>query len=282
MVKHILTAILLVSLFACSSNDKTTSEPQPNYDIAVGAIKTTATSLSSGDRPDIGIPSGLLGLQEANGNSLSSQLPVGAAEVIEESVVDGGCGGKMTTNGSVNYSGDDSSPFPATLDYSLIFDDYCEADSTVDGYVTINLNLQSATQGSYDMDMELAGVDILGNTQSFKFRLNCTITNSNKSCTEEALHLSDSGDEMRLANFLVTGDESSGFDVEGNFEIDGGNSYQLSAESLSRCENGYMGSGGLTLYSGSDLVMTIEFINCDEFTYTTNDGGSETISYNSL
>ena len=111
---------------------------------------------------------------------------------------------------------------------------------------------------------------------SYYYAKSCTIVDGNQQCNVGVYETGTT--TYTTADVTVTGNASSGYDLNYTLTDDDGNAYTVSFTGLTLCDDGHIGSGSGTIdYNGEQI--DIEFISCDEFTVT-HDGTTETFDQN--
>lgn len=273
MLKSIFLVCSVLSIFACSSNSKDSSEPRaPINDsgIAQGAVETTLSTINAGDSPDIDIPTLFSPMQAKMDNA--SELPVGATESFGPETVYGSCGGTMVMRGSGSYSGNEQNPFPIDFDMSIDFNEFCEDGAVVNGDAEVEMYFRDELNGSMTIEFDLWGTDVFGDDQSYQVYMSCELRDGLEDCDEQTWYVSTAGHRLNLAEFVVEGDDVSGYTVAGNLEVEGQSDYMLNAADLTVCAGGKFDSGTIELYEDAELYMTIEITACGEYEYMSADG----------
>lgn len=256
---------------------------EPGGEIAAGTIETSIDAVVSADGPQL-FASPNRDIRQTFAEQLNSIafLPLGPEEVQTSTEV-GPCGGTSTTT-TTTISGEGSNIYPIQSSAVAVYNDYCQTSGPyqviMNGRVTVEITLGENGDGpisyGYDLSYTSVGLDI---EQSGRMVVNqyCSSLMDIESCYESADFVSTQGNSYSLNNYDVS--SSNGiYSVSGSFTINDGTTYQYDAQGLSLCDNGYFGTGSITLSSSDGEYLAVEFTSCTEYSYV-YEGQAYTVSY---
>ena len=207
--------------------------------------------------------------QFGNYPSALSLLPVGAQETTTNRE-DGNCGGYYETTATTTAT--DSTFYPYTQKASTIYADYCEGD---EGYQTVfngntiwEYTFTDPDNGSrkwyYDVSA-LMTTPYDPQSWTWKYNETCNTVNGVETCSSSSEpYTASSGTSYTFENASVSGDSSSGYNIEGDLTDNQGNSFNVNVEGLTQCDSGNISSGTITITSSTGEVVSVTFPNCSE------------------
>lgn len=204
-----------------------------------------------------------------------------------ETQIPGDCGGMMTMTMDTNVVDEENPVFPAYINMSFTYEDFCQ---------TILDDYQVVVNGSGLVKSYATSEDAYTSTMSYMFEFDSnypsevpgvvseSITCVKKPGVEEvcdtaSVYEDESGEDYTFNDVDVQGDDENGYNITGTLVDEAGNTFELIATALKFCENGNIESGELQLLVNNTEEVAVVFSNCDEFVVT-YDGMTETYSQN--
>lgn len=203
-------------------------------------------------------------------SSALSLLPVGAQETTTDRE-DGNCGGYYETTETTTTP--DSPPyFPFNRKASTIYADYCDEDegyqTIINGSITWEYTLTDPENTSWKWyyDVSASSTTPYGpQSWTWKFNETCNTVNGVETCSSSsAPYVASSGTSYTFENASVSGNNSSGYNIEGELTDNQGNSFDVSVEGLTQCDSGNISSGTITITSSTGEIVSVTFPNCNE------------------
>ena len=221
------------------------------------------------------------------GQLLLEHLPVAATviENTEPTQLTGSCGGVAVTESNMTY--DDSVGFPYEVEASVVFEEFCSRledyysgglaeeltgyDITFNGAGDMRSRFPSAAEGHYEFSFNFliqTDFTFMPPTVALKQGVSCSYFNGienfdpNGDCAF-TINFETDNHTYTASDYLVTGDNTVGYDVEITVTSDSNDSYNASFSGLKVCDNGNFGSGtGSLLYH--DKEFSITYTSCNE------------------
>lgn len=208
-------------------------------------------------------------IQLDNYSSELPLLPVGAQETTTEREY-GNCGGyyEVTTTYTVN----DTTIYPLQGVSSANYVDYCDGDegyqTTINGKMTWEYTITDAENASWKWDYDLSASSTTPygpQSWTWVYAETCNTVNGVETCTtSSAPYVASSGTSYTFENASVSGNNSSGYNIEGDLTDNQGNSFNVNVEGLTQCGTGNISNGTITITSSTGEVVSVTFPNCSE------------------
>lgn len=246
-----------------------------SQDFAVAATEGALETIESRDAPqtpfgiEVANPD-LIALEIVNNNAAqSAALPVGIVQDFSSQL----CTGGGTASGDINLSGSGGTftfnncvyASGITLSGSFEYTSTTSGDTTE---ITITYNNFTITYP---------------NSEAFtiaSMTMTCTTTGQSTSCTRSSSFTGRSGGSYTITSSTVTGNSSSGFNVNATVSISSVGSVTIETTSpiVLGCDNGWPSSGTITYTGSGGLSASVTFNSCTSYTVTFN-GVSNTFSW---
>lgn len=207
------------------------------------------------------------------------------AESTEPSSLQGECGGVAVTESTQTYG--NSEGFPYEVDASVIFDDFCtglanvysglESEDihaskiTFSGAGEMSSVFPSDAEGHYEFTFNFlvnTNFEFMPPTVALNQTVGCSYHNGfenfdpNSDCNFSIAFESD-GKTFSATDYIVTGDNTIGYDVEITVADQTNESYSASFSGLTVCDNGNFGNGqGTLIYQTKEF--NISYTSCNE------------------
>ena len=241
------------------------------------------TAGSSGTTFSTGL-GGVRGISTASGKNQKAPVlfskdavraPISETQTISEA---GECGGTM--DGTTVTTRDDTAVFPMEIHAEFEFNDFCTEDREkgywwiVNGAMVMTMTYATPSDSSSDYDYDITYTSNMPFHESgaYHYTKSCETIDGENICS---VGVHDSGTTTyRTSGVSVSGNSSSGYDVDYTLTDDAGNTCSVAFTDLTLCSDGCVGSGAGTIqYKGKEI--RIDFTSCDEFVVS-GDGFSET------
>ena len=204
-------------------------------------------------------------------NSPLSSLPLGVQETSTKTEkVLGNCGGyyEDTTTTTV----DAQTLYPFQVELSLNYVDYCTGNETNKTITNGNINVittasdESNSSQSVSYNLSSSSTSPYGPQSLTRAGSEtCNTVNGVKTCSSSSEpYTASSGVIYTFENANVSGNNSSGYNIEGDLTDNQGNSFNVNVEGLTQCDSGNISSGTITITSSTGEVVSVTFPNCSE------------------
>ena len=215
-----------------------------------------------------------------------AKAKVAATENINQSIK-GDCGGSLAAKGKATYS-EDPENLSFSMDMDMKLDDFCitsnSYESTMNGMIDYQISLDSDNklEMSMDYDLSFESEDPAVPSGYITLLADCSMDFNDfgndaallTACSITTSYVAPNGQTYSIKDLEVTND-ANGIDMSGEFSGKEG-TFDYTAEDLTLCANGNIGSGSITLEDkDSGDTIEVEYISCDEYTVT-EDGETTT------
>ena len=290
MKKSLLLGCSLAILIGCGEettgakhNPRSDSPTAHSNEITAIATELAKQSIATNNAP--------MDFSEALNSATSSlsKETVSYSENIDVDI-DGNCGGSMGMKGKVFVAEDPDASTQMSADLKMSYNDFCvasfEYETTLDGNVDTEMTVYNDNKMDMSMDYDLSfeSDDPAIPSGYITLSMDCSMDFGDLSsgndaaflagCSISTSYVAPNGQTYSIKDLEVTSD-ADGVNMSGEFSGKEG-TFDYTAEDLTLCDNGNIGSGTITLEDkDSGDTVEVEYISCDEYTVT-EDGETTT------
>ncbi|WP_396588091.1 hypothetical protein [Bermanella sp. R86510] len=272
-INIIVVAMLSMALAACGGSDGGSDGGSASGFTG----STSAATISAENEQDIAVASTVASKQAVNNSEAQGDIPIAAksnqsalfaandlvastlqllriptgVDVSEDVCTDGG---------SASYEGDESN---ATVTYN---------NCSFDGVTANGTAVITTTADSYRIEYKNFSITSNGETQTLNATISCDSNFNN--CTIRS-DFEENGRSYRMENSSVSGDDSSGYNVEARVYDEEHGYVDFSATGLVfDCPNGNPSTGSISITDGQSNTAEVTFDSCSGYTVTVDGVGT--------